>query len=70
MSIEPVKVIISVSGGAVTGIYAGNRAQQMIQVIIVDHDNCAIGGLSVDPLNSFSPGDCESYAGEIPEGWV
>lgn len=56
---EPVKVVIEVSGGVVTAVFAGS----FVEVIVVDHDNIEQGDPPASEL-CFSDGmSAEKFMG-------
>lgn len=71
MSQEPVKIIVELTGGLVSAVYAGNAAQPMVDVFIVDHDNAEAFSISHQPLVDFHAKDVAAYTygGYRLEAW-
>lgn len=71
MPIPPVKVVIEICGGVVVSVYAGNAAQEMIDVFIVDHDSAEACNMVHQPLMDFHPADVASFKrGKRLQEWM
>lgn len=63
---EKVKIIVEVSGGVVTTVYAGN----FVECIIIDHDNKEVARQQVASFGNFDRKDVENYTGDNHlKGW-
>lgn len=66
MAQEPVKVVVTISGGCCTGVYAG----RFVEVALVDFDNEPGGRVWLpdsEPMASLDDDTAQALASEAPQ---